>query len=428
MSWLEDLQNKKLEIKTGDGKTYFPLWKGGQKDKEYKNSVFDFIDVSGDFIDRKKPGSPKYELVFFFQGDDHFEVSQSFEDSADDPRAWEVNHPYYGLILGQPLSLSRGNKNLNLTEIKVEFWETIEDNGIKRNASIPDEIEVNSLQVNESSANAFESKVELNSVDQSTMKQNFLDLNLNYNSILDDLNYSEYQSIFNQAIQSIDNIILSPVQAIRDINTLINLPNKIISSIGFRLELLKAVFNDIKGILDIKSNKSNKAYFEAAGAAVITSFCSSLITLEVSSDVNASITAQNSVNISTFQEDIYSRSQISAVAAELVDIYEEYLTILDEIQVPITDIQNSFSISYETQSVINAMVSSTLFNIYSVAFEAKQEREVILETDSNLIILVHKYIGLDNLDLNLERFRKLNNIRNRRVFSIKKGKSIKYFL
>ena len=83
MSWQERLKDIIFTIKTGDGKTFHPLWINGEKSKEFNISKYDFINVEGSFIDRKKPQSNLYPLVFYFQGDDNIEQANTFEASVD---------------------------------------------------------------------------------------------------------------------------------------------------------------------------------------------------------------------------------------------------------------------------------------------------------------------------------------------------------
>ena len=78
--------------------------------------------------------------------------------------------------------------------------------------------------------------------------------------------------------------------------------------------------------------------------------------------------------------------------------------------------------------MLNEIVNKTLYNLFDFAFKAKQERTVEIEKDSNLIVLTHKYLGLDENDENIEIFRKMNNISNRNIFGVKKGTVIKYLV
>lgn len=121
MDWKERVDNIKFSIETGDGKIFYPLYKGGEKGKEFNTSSFEFINVYGTLVDRKKPKSGVYPLVFWFQGADNIDQAAEFDISSDDPRPWTVTHPFYGTIKGHPINIKYDDSNLNITEVTIPF-------------------------------------------------------------------------------------------------------------------------------------------------------------------------------------------------------------------------------------------------------------------------------------------------------------------
>src|SRR5690606_16149755 len=105
-----------------------------------------------------------------------------------------------------------------------------------------------------------------------------------------------------------------------------------------------------------------------------------------------------------------------------------YLDSIDSFQNVSPDPDMNYTLNADSLSIIFKTLPMALIELSKLSYQAKQERVVILDRDSNLIILTHKYFGLDEEDLNIERFRLVNNIKNRRVFNIKKGAQIKYFV
>jgi flagellar basal body rod protein FlgG len=83
MSWKEKSENVKFEIITGDNKVYHPLWKGGEKTKKFNTKKYDFIDKSGSFIDRKNAAALNFPLIFWFQGSNHIDLADEFEESSN---------------------------------------------------------------------------------------------------------------------------------------------------------------------------------------------------------------------------------------------------------------------------------------------------------------------------------------------------------
>jgi len=407
MTWKDKLENSVFSITTGDGKVFKPLWKPGSKSKDFNGSIFDFIEVEGSFVDRKKAKSNKHTLLFWFQGEDNIEQADSFETSANDPRAWRIDHPFYGTLNGQPLSLGRVDSNLNVTEITVDFWESITDQFPKRSVSLIDSLRNKGLVHSDSSAQIYASKVNLKPIDQATVKQNITNFSLRYDSLLDDLNYPQYQSALSKAFESVNSIITDPSSAISDVNTLIALPSEFSKSVKDRLNLLTEIYKDAKETLKL-SNRNNKSYFEATGGAVISAVANTLVT--------------------PLSNDYITRVQIQKLTADFIALYNDYLKTLDAAQISITDASNSFSIGYQSQAILNSIVIETLSNLYALAFDSKQERIVLTDRDTNLILLTHKYMGLDVNDENIDSFRKINNIKNKSLFVIKKGRQIKYFV
>ena len=157
MSWLENLNSNVFSIKTGDGKIYFPKWKATdiEKERSYNYSVYNFIELEGTLVDKKKRQSNKHQLVFYFDGENHLQDSNEFGDSADDVRLWEVNHPFYGVLKGKNISIRFKNPFLNVTEIVVDFLESISEDLPKSNVSVKDFINDKNNLVYQNSINTY---------------------------------------------------------------------------------------------------------------------------------------------------------------------------------------------------------------------------------------------------------------------------------
>ena len=407
MSWKDKLKNSPFKIQTGDGKEYFPLLKIGSKTREYNSNTFEFIDVENSFISRKKPKSAKYELLFYFQGDNHVEKCDEFEISCNDERFWTIEHPYYGTIKGQPLSLSRNDSSLNLTEISVEFWESIIFEFPLQDLSLKDDIKQKKITLDENLSRSYVNKTELKAADQNRMKQFVGKINLSYNKLLTDVNYNKYQETLSTNFSSIDKMLTDPSSLIKDISDLISTPSDFSSSVSFRITLIENLYNSMKGIIKF-SNKNEKSFFECFGASLISSAC--LITFSPQAN------------------DYISKKDVEKISYKIDSIYSDYLKTMDDSQSPIESVSNAFSLDFTSQSILNEIVNKTLYNLFDFAFKAKQERQVEIEKDSNLIVLTHRYLGLDESDENIEIFRKMNNISNKNIFGIKKGTIIKYLV
>ena len=116
MSWIEKVSNEYI-IVTGDGREYRPVSKNWQKSTEYNIAEFNFINVDGALVDKRRPKGRRFPLECYFQGEDHLDISERFENSAKDIRPWKVTHPYYGKLTVQASSLSFDNTVQIITKI-----------------------------------------------------------------------------------------------------------------------------------------------------------------------------------------------------------------------------------------------------------------------------------------------------------------------
>lgn len=405
MSWKNRIDNTKFSIKTGDGKEFFPLWKSGEKSLEFNTSSFDFIDVEKSLIERKKPKSSKYPLTFWFQGDDNVDKAEAFERSAKDNRYWTVTHPFYGTIKGQPLSITRNNNELNITEITVDFWETIIFDFPKSNLSIQDNTLVKKEKVFSVSAEVFSAKDVFEAKDINALKGKIGKIAKGLEGLQNDLTFPDFQNKISKALKASDALINNSLDAISFTQDLLNLPGEIVSSVKDRIGAYVSVFNSIVGVLD---SVPNKLFFQTMGASVISTMCNESVKFD-------------------FETDYLTVTEVEETVSKLLEVIEVYNRLMDDSYVSNTGSSIPFSPSYDVQFAIQDIVNLTVASLYETAFDAQQERIVYLDKDSNLILLTHKYMGLAS-DENIIRFRELNGIKLRELFKVKKGRKIKYYV
>ena len=145
-------------------------------------------------VDRKKPQSGKFPLVFWFQGEDNIDQADDFENSADDPRAWEVNHPFYGLIKGQPISIKRDDSSLNITEVTVPFWESIEADYPNYNFSVKDNTRDKHDIVLKASSSSYSTNNPVTPADFIKLTNSIKDMSGSMEGIQDGNTYSKFQN------------------------------------------------------------------------------------------------------------------------------------------------------------------------------------------------------------------------------------------
>lgn len=407
MTWIQRIENVQFTIITGDGKVFKPLWKNGEKSKAYNVSNYNFIDVSGGFSDRKKPQAAKFPLVFWFQGEDNIEQVDAFEASADDPRPWTIKHPYYGTINGQPLSIKRNDVSYNVTEVTVDFWESVSADYPNPQKSVQDTIVSKTIDVSTANANSYSAKLVPTSSDQQTVQDAIVQVSSTFDKLFGEDNFSEYQNLISIATNKAGNLTNDPLGAIEASQQLVLVPSLYESPAYERVNALLNSYNKVKQSLEEKSTVSNKLYFESYAATCIAAMC------------------QASAN--PIDGDYVTRLDIEEISQLIVSTYADYLAILDNAKVSISNVSNAYYPSPVAQVELYELVVETTGNLFSLAFNAKQQRVVETASETNLILLTHKYMGLASNE-NLEQFRELNNIRNNELFRIEKGREIKFLV
>lgn len=405
MSWQNKLENIQFTIKTGDGKEWFPLWKSGEKSKEFNTSIYDFIDVPKSLVERKQPKSSKYPLTFWFDGENHVDTAEEFERSAEDKRYWTITHPYYGTIKGQPLSISRNDNNLNITEISVDFWESIVFDYPKSNLSIQDNTLVKKNEILNSSATSYSGRKVQEVADIQKNKEANLQVAKAFNNLQTDETYSDYQNALSQAQKANDNLLNDSFDAIFKSEQLLNLPSTYEKKVIDKINGYISAYNGIKRVLN---SVSDKLFFESIGASVLSCYC------------NASVNYQ-------FGVDYTVATEVEQVASNLISVYENYLQTLDNASTSNYEIETNYQPNATVQTQLNDLVLYTLANLYNLAFEAQQERIVYTTKETNIVLLTHRYLGLAS-DENIETFRQINNIKLKELFRIKKERKIKYYV
>lgn len=403
MSWIDKIENIEFSITTGDGKTYKPLWKNGEKSKDFNFSKYEFINVSGSLIERKKPQSNKYPLVFYFQGEDNIDQANDFENSANDNRLWTIEHPFYGTLKGQPVNLKRNDSSYNVTEITVDFWESVDEDFPFQESSFIDKTRIKAENVNALATASIVDYSKPNISSIATMKENNTVITSKFKPDTDSFN--DYKNIANAAIKSSSKIVSNTQSSFENTVLALYEPASFYSTVREKLKSYGDAYNVLKSSI---SSLFDKYSFESQAAVIISSMCLSCV--------------------NPVKNDYITRSDIEEVNSSLTELYNDYLKTLDDNQVSIYDINNAWSPNILIQNSLIDIVSFTTKSLFSLSFNASQERIHELLYDSNLIILTHRFIGLDASDENIDNFRKINNIKNDELYKIKKGRLIKYFI
>jgi len=404
MAWKDNLENIKFTIKTGDGAVYYPLWRDSTKSTKLNFAKYDFINVKGSFIDRKESESGSFPLNFYFTGEDNLDQAKAFENSAKDKRLWTVTHPFYGTLSGHPTNIERNDNSFGNTEINVLFWESIADDYPQDTDSIPDEVNERVVRLNSLGIQNYVSKAEPQTGDINDLKSSIEISAARFEP--DSINFNEYIALKNKSLGNLNLLVQETEVAISSAQLVLSEPANFSRNIRSKIDSIKAAYAEIKNTIN-PENRQSKYYFESQAATLLGNF------------------AKSAVN--PLPDDYIVRSDIESVNSEMLNLYNDYLATIDGNQVPIENTSDEYSPDIDLQSALIDLITYTGQALFVLSFDARQERSVILEKDSNLIVLTHRFLGLAS-DENLQTFKRINKMGLSETYRIKKGRLITYYI
>lgn len=404
MSWLDKVKNQ-LTITCGDGESYTPNYLNPQKAIDYNFTEFLFPNIDGTLVVRYAPKGRRYPVEFYFQGEEHLDTAAAFETSAADRRPWTVSHPLYGELTVQPVSLNFDNTEYNVTKITGVLLETIEKPRPSVTASPVDQVIDDKITADAVIAEAYAEQVTPTATDVAEMQMQNQVLYAEGKGLATGSEGNAYFNAFNTAYSAISSATAEPLAAMNAIQQMISAPARFAASVKERMNTLETQFNRLVETVENLLTPNQKRQFQAAAGTMMTTMSENAVTGEyqTSSDV---------------------LSMVEAVSAQ----YEEYITSLDALQTANAGDPESYVPDQSALLAIDALVNSAVSNLFDIALDAQQERSIILEHDSNAVVLAHRFYGLDAADENLERFIETNNLSFNEYVHIKKGTRIIYYV
>lgn len=406
MSWVDRLDNRFI-ITCGDGSVFEPEWKNAVRQKEYNVTQFNFPNVPGTLVSRREPRGYQYGLEIYFQGDSNIEIANAFETAANDKRPWVISHPYYDSITVQPLALNRDNTKNNVTKFNITVVETITDENPKTGNNPTDQIEADKANVDEIAAIAYQTLVMPDIQDINQMQANnqqFFDAG---EKIIDNTeDFEVYFNAFNTANAAIIDATQEPLAAIQSLQAVINAPALFESNIRARVNTIQTQLQNLIVSVENVTERSLKILFENNGSGLVSAMANALV---------------NDVNYT-------SRGEVFEYIGILTDNYNLFNSVLDGLQSDNANSPTDYVPDFETQFALNLMVNFTTSRLFEIAIDARQERTILLEKDSNIIVLTHRFFGLDVTDENITEFINVNQIGLNEYLEIKKGREIVYYV
>lgn len=404
MSWLEKIKSD-LTIKCGDGKSYTPNYLSPQKSIEFNVASFNFPDINGTLVKRKSAMGFKYPVELYFQGEDHLDISEQFQRSSLDPRPWTLSHPYYGELTVHPVSLGFDNTLHNITKITGQLLETISTIRPSAITSPVDKIAEDKAAADKAMAQAYAEQVvpEATDLNGLTAQNNQL-----YESGKDVATLEDgggYFDAFSSANSAINSATSEPLRAMRTVQAMISAPGQFKASVASRQNLLVAQLQTILTVVTSSLSVNQKRQIQASAGTVLTTMCGSLSAGEYATTNDVLIQIES-----------------------LTGSYDNYLLSIDTMQSGSGAEEASYIPDQSVMLAIDGLILFTAVTLFEIAMSAQQEQTIILDYDSNSIMLTHRFYGMDQLDVNLERFVNSNNFGIDSYLVIRAGSLIRYFV
>jgi hypothetical protein len=407
MSWVDAVQTE-FSITTGDGEEYKVLWQNATKSVDFNIAEFEFPNLAGTLVQRGTPKGRRFNLEVYFQGEDTIEKSLAFEQSANDPRPWTMIHPFYGTIIAHPVSLLFDNSRYNVSKITGTLIETITQDNPK-NVIVPaDKIKQDHENLKVTFAESFVTDIpEPDTSDINTMTENTQSVyDQVKNKIANSVDAEEYFNAYNDANTAILDATDAPLEAITKVQDIINSPYQFTDSVVNRVNMLVSQFNRLRESVETIVGKNDKKIYENNAGVTISALAAASITLP----------------------DYTNRNDVVRIIDEITDAYDAYIEDIDGLQSDNGGDPESYVPDSTSLRALNDIVNFTISNLYDIALNSKQERAVILEEDSNVILLAHRFYGLQSDDSTIDQIINNNDIGLNELLGVRKGRRIIYYV
>lgn len=408
MSWIEKLETP-YKITCGDGKSYTPLWSNVSKEIEYNISTFEFKGLAGTLVDRGMPKGTKYNIELYFQGENHLDTAQAFETSAADPNPWVIQHPFYGSLTVQPIGLVFDNSAFNVSKIVGQVIATITEKAPVVALSPEDKIQEDKVTCDDQLTQTYMDDVQPKVADVEEMKKNATTVyKEGQKTLTNTLDAEKYTNAFNNAYGYISNAVAQPLAAIRQLQALINLPAQFADSVKNRINCLLKQMEQLRSSLETILTKSSKKLFENNAGTLVGAVALAAIT--------------------GVTDDYSNRRQVSDVITLVIGVYNNYLSDLDKLQTLNGGQPQSYIPDAPSIIQLGQLISYTVNSLFQIADNAKQERTLMLEEDSNVILVAQRLYGLLIDDSTLDTLIATNEFGLDDMLELKKGRQILYYV
>lgn len=406
MSWQERIKNKLL-ITTGDGKVHAVLWKNASMFVQYNGAKFSFPKVAGSLEKKDLLLGRTLPLEFYFVGDNNWEDAEAFRASDANTKPWIMDHPIYGVLNVQAYGLNYDNSSQNITKVTGDAFETILEEGVQTTEDVVDTLKLKEFTLSTTLEGEIKQPLSIQEVN-GLLNTNTVNYREGVKIITLPEDAEKYFNAFNTASSAINTATASPILAMRAVVAATALPGKFTADVKSRISTLLKEFNNARlGLLSLFSVPSKQIY-QIQQSATLASMCIASVTPIAGNYTNT--------------------TSVLDIINNIINSYRTFLNDMDTLQDPNGGNPAFFIPGYEPMSQLSEIINLTVSKLFEIALVGKKERSIILETDSNIVPLTHRFYGLDSDDQNIQELFNNNGFGLDHVLQIRKGTKIFYYV
>lgn len=407
MSWLDKIKTD-ISITTGDGKVYTPKYNLKAQTVEYNVAEFDFVNVKGTLVKRSMPKGYRHRLEIIFDSPLHLEEFKEFRLSAEDSRPWKINHPYYDEITVQPLGLEFDTTGLGLTVVTGDLVETISDDYPLITIDPKDYSASLIRQFLIKNAESYSFNITPSSSDlskQTEIVNSTYEIGLE--GVSSDERANEYYQIYRELLRYTSLGVSYASEVAQLSMEFLTYPANFRNRVEPRLRLLYRQYESLVFGFEELLTPNEKAQLELNAGGVIG--------------------AMVDTSIKPIEDDYINAKDIYPVIDTILEAYNNYIGMLNAMITPTTDSEDSYVPDYAAIAALTFSVNYALSNLFSIANNAKKERIIYLENDSNPILLAHRFYGSDG-ESHTQKFIDENDITMNELLLVEKGRKLVYYV
>jgi len=377
------------------------------KGRQLNISSFDFPNVPGTLVDRQQPRGRTFPIDWYFDGEDHLQTAQAFELSARDPRAWTVQHPYYGTLTVQPAELNFDNRQYNVTHVTGLMLETNIKPYPSTSPAPASQVEARTNTTVATIGSDYANTTTPTAEDIGDMQTQVTNAYNAANGLPTGINAANYRNTFNNANAAVLGATSNAQLAINSIQQLILAPARFDASVRDRFNALNASLTSLlQNVTGLTVN--NKKLLFANGSTTLSAMALTLATPKTG--------------------DYPTVTSVLQTIVDFTAVYDNFTSVIGTLQTAQGGLPTSFQPPPNSMRALDELANFTLANLLNIAQNAKQQRSFVLEKDSNWIELTHRLYGIDQPNNNIRQLIEQNGVGLNEILQVRKNRIIKYFV